>query len=947
MGLLEREAELDLIAGALATARRGRGSTVLLSGPAGIGKSAVLAAARKDGVVSRLAARGGELERDFALGVVRQLFEPALDETDPASRERLLDGTGPAAGALKGRVGAGDGDASAILHGLYRLVANLAADGPLWLEVDDVQWADAASLRFLAFLARRLSALPVVLLLARRSGEPATDPAALHTLADLPETEERVLVALSPHAAARLVRDLTEATADERFCNACHAATGGNPFVLRELVRSLLERGVRPDAEGAMRVTETGPPTVARWVLRRLERLPEGAAELARAVAVLGEDATLGRAARLVHLALDEAEAALDGLIESELLAPGRPLDFVHPVVRAAVHDAMPAGSRSRVHRSAARLLRDEGAAPGRVATHLLVSEPGGERWVAEALLDAGHVALSQGAPEVAASQSRRALAEPSDADLRVRLLRALGNAERRLGVPSADERFLAALEATADPRERAETLLDMLITGTPATDVIALTRNTLHDVEAVDPGLALVLRARLLLALEYSGKPIGPDLRAAEHALARAREETLGTRLIAGVLGRDAAMHARPRRTVLALALRAVADEASYFADLRAGYPHMYALMALVFADELELAERRLIAAADESERRGSLVGGGIALFVLAHARRRRAELTAAEAAARSALELATRTSEEWLLAMAVAPLVEALTDRGELAAAEAVLDRHNLTTATAATPYHAQVALARSLLHLAAGRLDDALVDAADAGRFAEAVGVRNPITCPWRSRTALALIALGRRTEASAVAREDLAIAEVADIPSAIGAARRVLALATGGEAAVPLLQAAVAVLETAPVPLELARALVDLGAALRRAGRRSGSREPLARALELAHRHGAAPLAGHARIELLATGGRPRRVYRTGIAALTPSELRVAHLAAAGLSNADVAARLFITAKTAEHHLAAIYRKLDIRSRHQLPALLETSQLSDPAGAGVTPEPRPPS
>src|SRR3954469_13131022 len=129
-----------------------------------------------------------------------------------------------------------------------------------------------------------------------------------------------------------------------------------------------------------------------------------------------------------------------------------------------------------------------------------------------------------------------------------------------------------------------------------------------------------------------------------------------------------------------------------------------------------------------------------------------------------------------------------------------------------------------------------------------------------------------------------------------------------------------------LASTPAPLELARALIDLGAALRRTGQRQTAREPLARALELAHRHGAALLAGAARSELNATGRRPRRAMRAGRDALTPSERRVAQLAAAGLSNADIAARLYITTKTVEHHLAAVYRKLSIRSRRQLPPAL---------------------
>jgi DNA-binding CsgD family transcriptional regulator len=945
--LLERQAELEAIAVAIAAARRARGSSVLISGPAGIGKTAVLAAVGGVEGVRRLSARGGELERELALGVTRQLLEPALIESDSAARSRLLDGTGPAAAALEARIAAGDGDASAILHGLHRLVANLAAERPLLLAVDDVQWADAASLRFLAFLARRVAALPAVLLLARRSGEQTSDEAAVRAIASEPGIQEHVLGALSISAVRRLVGELGGADANESFCRACHAASAGNPFVLRELLTALRGRGVPLDARGAAQVAELGPPAVARWVLGRLERLPPGAARFARAVAVLGRDANLGRAARLAGLSLGDAETALDALIQTDLLAPGRRLDFVHPVVRVAVHDAMPPGKRSNTHRAAARLLRDQGSEPGAVAMHLLAAEPGAKRWVAEALLTGAHVALAQGAPEVAAAHVERALAEPAPVELRAMLLRALGNAERRLGLPTANGRFLAALEGSADPRERAEILLDMLITGWPMADVFALVQATMRELARVDPELGLILRARLLLANENADVPIEPELRAAESALAAHPEDTLGARLTAGVLAFNSALRAKSRQSVLALATRAVANDASYAADLDAGYPHIYAMMALRLADEPALAERRLTQAAERAQQRGSLVGAGIALFQRARVRLRGGLLAAAEHDARSALEHAARTSERWLIAMTVAALVEALVERGEHEAAEAVLEQHSLQATLPPGPPFADVSLARSLLRLAAGRTADAHADALATGSIAESVGVRNPILLPWRSRAALALVALGRTGEARALVHEELEIAEAADIASAIGVAKRVLALATGGEAAIPLLHDAVAILEPASAPLELSRALLDLGAALRRSGQRRAARDPLARALELAHRHAATPLAATARTELLATGARPRREVRSGVDALTPSERRVAELAAAGLSNAEIAAHLFITAKTTEHHLAAIYRKLDIRSRRQLPAMLETPHPRDETPANTRSGPPTPS
>jgi DNA-binding CsgD family transcriptional regulator len=930
MALLERDAQVAAIAGAVAAAEDGYGSVIVVSGPAGIGKTAVLAAARDFDQVRALAARAGALERELALGVVRQLLEPVLVEADRTTRARLLRDTGPAAAVLEGRA-TGDGDPSAVLHGLHHLVANLAAERPLLVEIDDVQWADAASLRLLAFVARRVATSRVVLLLARRAGERAADEAALDAIASEANVQELALAPLSLAAGTGLVRRLAGDSADERFCQACHRASAGNPFVLRELVNALAVAGVAPNADGAAEVAAWGPPTVARWVLARLARMLPSANALAGAVAVLGQDADLGRAARLAGLSLGEGEAALDALIEADVLALGRPLDFVHPVVRAAVHDAMPPGRRSRAHREAARLLREQGAPPGAVGTHLLSAEPASEPWVAEALLEAARTALAQGAPEVAARHVERALAEPPARQLQGSLFRTLGSAERRLGLPTADRRFLEALERTGDARERAETVLDMVITGAPRADAMQMIHSALRDVEGVDAELGLMLRARLvLLAVEFSSEAVEPERRAAEQALAAHGEDTLGTRLLAGVLAGEAAMRARNRRSVLVLARRAVASDGSYASDLEAGYPHIHAMIALWLADEPALAEQRFRQAAERAERRGSLVGAGIALLGCAHVRCRSGALLAAEDTARRALELATRTGEEWLVGESVGALVLALVERGEVDAAEAVLRAHKLTEALGASPQYGELALARSLLRLSTGRPADAYRDALAARSFTDERGIRNPVLAPWRSRAALALIALGRPADARMLAHEELQIADTAQTPSAIGVARRVLALASGEADITPLLRNAVTVLESAPAPLEHARALIDLGGALRRSGRRRAAREPLARALEISHRNGAAPLAVAARAELLASGARPRREVRSGLDALTPSERRVAELAADGLTNAEIAARLFITAKTAEHHLAATYRKLDISSRKQLPALLEPAE-----------------
>ena len=177
-------------------------------------------------------------------------------------------------------------------------------------------------------------------------------------------------------------------------------------------------------------------------------------------------------------------------------------------------------------------------------------------------------------------------------------------------------------------------------------------------------------------------------------------------------------------------------------------------------------------------------------------------------------------------------------------------------------------------------------------------------------------------GNSSEARNLADDQLSLARAYGLPRTLGTSLRVSGLVEGGERGVDLLREAVQTLERSQSPLELARALTDYGAGLRRSGQRVQARTELHRALDLAHRLGARRIANQARAELIAAGAKPRRDAITGRDALTPAELRVARLAAKGLTNREIAQALFITTKTAKAHLNRVYRKLEISRRGQL-------------------------
>jgi len=230
------------------------------------------------------------------------------------------------------------------LHGLYWLLANLAISGPVVLAVDDLQWADEPSLRWLVYLCHRLEGLPVLVAASTRPPRPGQSPLLAELLA-ADGVEVLCPGSLSEPGIAQLIGEGLGAQPDPAFVSACALATGGNPFVLRELIFDLAAAGVAPGAAQVGGLAERVPAQVERVVLARLGRLDPAARCLAQAVAVLGERSGLRLAATLAEQNIDLAAGAADALVTAELLAEGRPVRFVHPLVRSAVYDQMPSGA--------------------------------------------------------------------------------------------------------------------------------------------------------------------------------------------------------------------------------------------------------------------------------------------------------------------------------------------------------------------------------------------------------------------------------------------------------------------------------------------------------------------------------------------------------------------------------------------------------------------------
>ena len=335
--LLERERETEILRDVVGRPALARGALAVVEGDPGIGKTTLLEAARDiaaDRGLRLLAGRGGELERDLTFGVARQVLEAPVRGTTLGGAAR------PAAPLLGVGEPEGEVDEPSLVHALYWTCADLAAHEPLCVTIDDAHWADAASLRWLVYLARRLDELPVALLVAARTGEPGAPQELLDTLAAQADEQRRLLrpSALTPRATEALVRRETGAAVDERLYRTVHELAGGNPLLVREAAATAAE-GASPEDLPGLR-----PHALARSVLRRLDRLADPATALARAVAILDRDATLGHAAALAGADADAAARAADDLAAARILRPGRPLAFVHPIVRSTLYDAIPEG---------------------------------------------------------------------------------------------------------------------------------------------------------------------------------------------------------------------------------------------------------------------------------------------------------------------------------------------------------------------------------------------------------------------------------------------------------------------------------------------------------------------------------------------------------------------------------------------------------------------------
>jgi DNA-binding CsgD family transcriptional regulator len=925
--LLERDDERRALDRAVNQARQGDGAVVLIEGVAGVGKTSLLhlAAARSAAAGMRvLRARGSELDRAFGFGLVRGLLERTVAELPD-----LLAGMPEQVAAIFGAAGAeapGQGDVFARLHGLYWLVAEMAAGQPVALIADDLHWADTASLRWLVFMAERISEIPAVMVCATRPEEPGADQDLLDALAATARPFIRP-APLSREAAGTFIRARIPDAAGE-FATACHTATGGNPFLLGELVSEAAEEQLVGSAADAGRILEFGSERVGRVIRRQLRALDEDATDVARAVAVLGPPVSLDHVLGLTGLSRASAAAAVEALIAINILAADRELDFIHPVVRAAVYGQIPSLQRQALHERAAALMTERGAESERVARHLLPLPGAGDRGRLATLRAAARDADARGAADAAIAYLRRAVDEPPPPDELAGVLHELGleeAADRRRD--DFDAHLREALSHARDPEQRTRIALDLgraLASCGEFRLSVELFHETLTAGIAIDDTAAVALEAEMLAMAfhEFTCVPlIAPfwERRFAELH----RGDPVAPAILAPLTVAVAASRG-PAGDAIAIAERVLTSG-------ELGAPNSVLVGAvgngLIYAGALSRAGQvyaESIAAASE---RGNRLAVAWQSTMASKARLRLGDIRGAEADARLALDLFEVGSGEPGVAWCVAHLLDALTARGALDDAEELVGRFSLPTGAEPTLPLALLRTSLAHFHVVRGVPTAALREATAAGELVSAT-IANPYCCDWRTAQALALAALDRGDEAVTIATAQLADARAFGVPAAIGASLRTLGLVTGGADGVEMLRAAAVTLEGTEGRLDHARAVLELGVALRHLGARTEARDVLRVALDETASIGASGLADRAHQELIAAGARPRRDRRllSGRESLTAGEDRVALLAAQGLTNREIAQRQFVTVKAVQWHLRNIYRKLDVTSREDLPSAL---------------------
>ncbi len=911
--LLDRQRERAALDGLLGDLRSGRGRALVVRGEAGVGKSALLeyvVGAAPDLRVARAA--GVESEMELAFASLHQLCAPLLDRL-----ERL---PAPQHDALGVAFGLRDGDAPdrfRVALACLTLLSEVAEERPLLCVVDDAQWLDRSSAQVLAFAARRLLAEPVGLIFAAR--EPGEQ------LLALPDLE---VPGLRDEDARALLRSVVRSPLDEQVRERILTETNGNPLALLEL-----PRGLSPtQLAGGFGVPDelSLPGRIEESFLRRAEALPEATwlMVLIAAADPIGNPALLWRAATQLGLSPDAIVSA-----EAEgLLKIGGRVVFRHPLVRSAIYRASSPGDRQKVH-GALAAVTDPDLDPDRRAWHRAQAAIGPDEEVAAELERSAGRAQRRGGLAAAAAFLARAVELTLDPESRARRALAAAQAMYLAGAPDAARGLLSTAEAgPLGKLERAQ--VDMIraqiaYSTNRGSDAPALLLRAARRLEPLDLRMARDTYLDAMLAAHFAGRLAPGSLREAAEAARRvppAAEPSMASELlldglaIAYIDGYSAGVPALEQAVTGFRSAAATLDE-----QLRWLWPAAHVAMALWDDESYDVLSARHI---EIGRNAGVLAVLPTALTTRIVASAFFGQLTAAEELIG---EMRALTDAMGIPTPAYGPLFVAAW-QGREAAASAVIDaavREFTMSGEGAVLAFADYA--RAVLYNGLGRYQDALTAAAATDSFqGEGVtiytqGLLELIEAAARDG------ALGRA--ADALRRlEEMTHASGTDWGAGVRA--RSQALLSGDGAAEPLYREAIERLGRTRVRPQLARAHLVYGEWLRRENRRVDARRELRHSFDMFTDMGMVAFSERARRELAAAGEKVPRQAADRPHDLTSQETQIARLARSGLSNPEIAAQLFLSARTVEYHLRKVFTKLDISSRRQLAEALPDGRRAGP-------------
>jgi DNA-binding CsgD family transcriptional regulator/tetratricopeptide (TPR) repeat protein len=585
------------------------------------------------------------------------------------------------------------------------------------------------------------------------------------------------------------------------------------------------------------------------------------------------------------------------------------------------------------MHRLAFERLQAEGVALERLAAHLLAAPGEGDPQVASLLGSSARRALAAGAADTAIVYLRRALAEPPPPEERGGLLVDLAEAESRLGDPLALVHLAEGLEYTGAPGQRAEIFLRVgceMQTAGRFREAAEAFRCGLAELGGPVGTVGLQLLAGQVGVARFEPSARAETLELANHVADAVDGRGRGERDLLGELAFEAALSGRTSDEVIQTAHRALTGDALLTEGGPGSSPLQSAAFALALADDFDAAEACLDVAVAEAEEQGLVSATVGALRRRAWTHYLRGAVADSVADAEQAVAAARHAPGSWLAAVR-SILAVGLLERGDVHLAGQCLERADEELTERGAFLEAMLLWARAELQLEQSAPQDALADARSLGRImTENLGSETAAFLPWRSTAARALMVLGAQEEAAELAHQELAAAQAFGAARPIGLAMCTVGRTQGGEEGFERLRESVGVLASSGARLEHARAAGELGAALRRSGRKKEAGSVLRESLDLAVHCGSSRLATRVKDELRASGYRPRRSASTGRAALTPSEQRVSRLAAEGLSNREIAQRLFVSIKAVEWHLGNAFTKLRIGSRQELGDALATAE-----------------